>query len=267
MMYTFARSRQRGQSLVEAIVVIPVFGAVILGMLQAVLFYRAKSVVDYAALQAARSGATHFAQPAALKQGLVRGLLPLYTHDTKATALLKAYLVAQADIATGAAKIQVISPDKAMFDAWKEKQYDGVEGIPNDSLAFRGSQTKAGVTVQDANLLKIRVRYDYPMIVPVIDRLLAAMNIARLDPVRSLAQGHKVYSLPIVTQAIVRMQTPIRDVNLLPDAASGSGGGTGGAGGGTGGGTGSGGSGGGGSTGGGSGGGDGGGTPPDHVCV
>ncbi|GAB3028408.1 hypothetical protein GCM10027285_08360 [Oleiagrimonas citrea] len=256
--------RQRGQSLVEAVVVIPVFGAVILGILQAVLFYRAKSVVDYAALQAARSGATHFAQMSAMKDGLTRGLLPLYTHEPSNTAAEKAYAKAWLDVTTGASKIQIVNPTQQMFDAWKEPQYDGVEAIPNDSLAFRGNVPKAGVTVQDANLLKIKVRYNYPLIVPVIDRL-----IGHLDPVRSAATClepggcHSVYSLPIVAQAIVRMQTPIRDRDLLPNAddtsGGGSGGGSGGSGGGgTGGGSGSGGS------GGGSGGG---GTPPDHVCV
>ncbi|PWK86747.1 TadE/TadG family type IV pilus assembly protein [Fulvimonas soli] len=217
-----ARRRQRGQSLVETIVVIPVFGALLLGIFQAILFYRAKAVVDYAALEAARSGATGFAETDALRAGLIRGLLPLYSHSADNEGLARAYLDAQVDVRAGAADIDVVSPTRAAFDDWKVKQFDGTEAIPNDSLPFRsaGTGSRSGMTVQDANLLKIRVTYKYPLIVPVIDRL-----IGRLDPVRSLAKGHEVYSLDIESQAIVRMQTPIRDRNLLADAAAHGGGG------------------------------------------
>jgi type II secretory pathway pseudopilin PulG len=263
--------RQRGQSLVEAIVVIPVFGAVILGIFQAVLFYRAKAVVDYAALQAARSGATHFAQMSAMDTGLVRGLMPLYTHKSTRAGAIKGYAKALVDVHTGGAKIEIISPTKAVFDQWKEPQYDGVEGIPNDSLPFRGSKTKAGVTVQDANVLKIRVTYKYPLIVPFIDRLIGTKDLARSAATCLQGGCHSVYSMPIVAQAIVHMQTPIRDKDILPNADSGggSGGGSGsgpsGGGGGSGGGNVGGGAAGGGGAGG-SGGGSGGHVPP-HVCV
>jgi uncharacterized membrane protein YgcG len=232
--WTSAR-RQKGQSLVEAIVVIPVFGAVLLGIFQAVLFYRAKATVDYATFQAARRGATHFASKRAMCKGLAAGLTPLYTHDASNGAILAGYTKAHLDACTrgNAATIDIISPTQAMFNAWKEKQYDGQWAIPNDSLMYRGDAVKAGVTVQDANLLKIRVTYKFPLIVPLIDRM-----IGTYDAVRSAAKGHTVYSLTIESQATVRMQTPIRVVALLASSGGGSGGGGGtDGGGGTGGGT------------------------------
>lgn len=210
------RRHQRGQSLIEAVIVIPIFGAFLLGVFQAVLFYRAKAVVDYAALQAARRGATHFAQKRPMCKGLAAGLAPLYTHEPTSggtEGALAGYGKAWADACLGnAAEITIISPTKAMFDAWKEEQYDGVQAIPNDSLMFRDNVVKAGVTVQDANLLKIRVTYRFPLIVPFIDRV-----IGDFDPLRSAVAGHKVFSLDIESQAIVRMQTPIRDRRLLAD--------------------------------------------------
>lgn len=253
------RSAQRGQGLVEAVVVLPVFGLLLLGIFQAMLFYRAKAVVDYAALQAARSGSTNFAQSDAMRDGLVRGLLPLYALAPSNEDLSKAFAKAQLDVRTGAASIQIVSPTQAAFDDWKEAQYDGVPAIPNDSLPYRSAApgSRSGMSVQDANVLKIRVTYRYPLIVPVIDRL-----VGQLDPARSLADHRSVYSLSVQSQAIVRMQTPIRDRSLLPDASGGgtsgsgdSGGGTGGSGGGTG-----------GSGGDGGGSGDPGG-PPGHVCI
>jgi hypothetical protein len=200
-----------------------VFGVLLLGIFQAILFYRAKAVVDYAALQAARSGAVHFAEKSAMQDGMLRGLLPLYAHEPGKAEIFEAYAKAKVDLLTGAANIDIISPTQRAFDDWKEKQFDGVEAIPNDSLPFRGDAVGgSGLTVQDANVLKIRVTYKYPLIVPVIDRM-----IGTLDPARSLAKGHKVYSLSIESQAIVRMQTPIRDRNLLADASGGGGSGPG----------------------------------------
>lgn len=203
---------QRGQGLIEFIITVAVLGPLLLGIFQAVLLYRAKTVLDYAALQAARSGSTNFAQMSAMQSGLARGLMPLYAHDASAAGIAEAYGKAVIDTKTPTvAQIQIVSPTVAAFDSWKEKQFDGVDGIPNDSLPYRGSAVKSGVTVQDANVLKIEVHYKFPLIVPLIDRI-----VGNIDLVRSAEEGHTVYSLNLVSQAIVRMQTPIRDRSLLP---------------------------------------------------
>jgi hypothetical protein len=257
-----ARRRQRGQGLIEFIITVAVLGPLLLGIFQAILLYRAKTVLDYAALQAARSGSTHFAETGPMCQGLAKGLMPLYAHDASVAGVAAAYATADADICLGkAGTIRVVSPTRAAFDDWKEPQYDGVEAIPNDSLAYRGDRVGAGsgMTVQDANVLKISVTYRYPLIVPLIDRF-----IGRFDAVRSAAEGHTVYSLQMTAQAIVRMQTPIRDRGLLSDGSAG-GGSSDGSGGGSGTGSGDGGSVGGGDGSGGSGGGGDG--SPGHVCV
>lgn len=205
--------RQRGQGMVEFLVAMLVMGPLLLGILQAILFYRAKSLVDYAALQAARSGAVHGASMASMRTGLARGLTPLYAHGSPGIAetanAFKDALVAARAYST----IEVISPTRAAFDDFKERQYDNAYALPNDSLAFRGTRvgSRSGLTVQDANILKLKVTYKYPLIVPLIDRL-----IGRRDLVRSGLEGHDVYVLPIVAQATVRMQSPIRDRNALP---------------------------------------------------
>ena len=219
---------QHGQSLIETCVVITVFGTLLLGIFQAILFYRAKAVVDYAALQAARSGATHFAEKDAMRTGLARGLMPLYAHEPGNKGLAEAY--ANALIAVHnplSTHIGIISPTRAVFDEFKTAQFDGTEGIPNDSLAFRSTTHGAsGLSVQDANVLKIRVVYGYKMIVPVIDKIVigifrnAFYKGLSTQEVAMLESGR----LPIVAQAIVRMQTPILDRNLLADASGGNGG-------------------------------------------
>jgi len=219
---------QRGQSLIETCVVITVFGVFLLGIFQAILFYRAKAVVDYAALQAARSGATNFAKKDAMREGLARGLMPLYAEGTGNGALAEAY--AKAVVAAHnplSTRIEVISPTRQIFDAFKTTQFDGSEGIPNSSLPFRSTTPGAdGLTVQDANILKIRVVYGYKMIVPVVDRIITGIfrtafykGLSTQD-VAMLESGR----LPIVAQAVVRMQTPILDRNLLADGSGDDGG-------------------------------------------
>jgi len=214
------RRLQHGQAVVETVVVISVFGVFLLGILQAILFYRVKTTVDYAALQAARSGATHFAEMSAMRVGLARGLMPLYAHKASKTEVTRAYgealLMAHNPLVT---QIKLISPTKAAFADWKAREFDGVEAIPNDSLMFRSKSPgkSSGLTIQDANVLKIRVVYGYKMIVPVIDKIVIAIFREGLYQGMSAQEIAMLESgrLPIVSQAVVRMQTPIRDRDLL----------------------------------------------------
>lgn len=215
------RGAQRGQGVVETCVVMVVFGTFLLGVFQMILFYRAKSLVDYAALEAARSGATHSVDMGAMRDGLARGLMPLYTTKPDKTAATEAYGQARLDtLDPRVSEIQVISPTKAAFADWKVRQFDGVDGIPNDSLPYRSTAVggRSGLTVQDANVLKIRVVYGYKMIVPVIDKII--LGVYRTAFYQGL-NGQEIAMLesgrlPIATQAIVRMQTPVRDSGVLP---------------------------------------------------
>lgn len=207
--------RQQGQSLTEFIVAISGFGILLLSLLQIILFYRAKATVDYAAMEAARAGALHGADMTAMRKGFARGLTPLYataTASPTAIATAEAFAHAYTDINVfRVGSVTVISPTGAAYDDFKEAQYDGSMALPNDSLNFRSSITgsRSGLSVQDANILKIEVSYDYPMIVPLMDKFLAGFNVAKLDLARTAKDGHTVYSIPIVSSAMVRMQSPV----------------------------------------------------------
>ena len=193
------------------------FGVLLLAMLQAILLYRAKTTVDYAAMEAARAGALHGADQGKMQQGLARGLTPLYATATAsptiagtAEAYAKAYAAVRAF-----GTIKVLSPTVGSFDDFKEQQYDGTMALPNDTLNFRPTTVggSGGLSVQDANILKIEVTFKYPLIVPIIDKVLGGTP----DLERSALEGHTVYSLPIVTSAMVRMQSPITNRgNLAP---------------------------------------------------
>lgn len=204
---------QRGQSLVEFCIVVPVFLFLILAIFQFVLIYRAKSTLDYAVLEAARSGAIHGAEIGAIRTGLIRGLTPLYATDASAVGIGKAYLAAQVDVRVFAT-IDIISPTRQAWNDFAERQFDGRRALPNDNLAFRDTRIgSSGMNVQDANILKIRVRYHYPMNIPFVAHVIQGFsNLVRGDwrtDLRlrpGLGTGPR---LPIESYAIVRMQSPI----------------------------------------------------------
>jgi hypothetical protein len=208
-------NRAGGQSLTEFLVAMSGFGLLLLGLLQAILLYRAKTTIDYAALEAARAGALHGVDMDQMRKGLARGLTPLYATATASPSIAgtaAAYLKAYPDV-LAFGTIQVLSPTTASFDDFKEAQYDGTMALPNDTLNFRSSTvgSRGGLSIQDANILKIQVTFKYPLIVPIIDRFIGTRDLAR-----TAMEGHTVYSTPIVASAMVRMQSPITSRGNLP---------------------------------------------------
>lgn len=216
--------RQQGQSLVEFCVVVPTFLFLVLVILQAALIYRAKSTLDYATFQAARAGAVAQARVSSMRNALAGGMTPLYATSTGASEVIQARARAQLDVGTFS-RIEVLSPTRAAWSRYRERQYDGRYALPNDSLAFRDASIDggSGVSVQDANILKIKVTYHYPLIVPFVDRVIVGLSdlVSEGESYRPLSMmvvdptsGHR--RLPIVSTAVVRMQSPIYDASPLP---------------------------------------------------
>lgn len=205
-----------GQSMVEFIIVVPVVLFMILFVVQAVMLYRIKSTLDYAALQAARAGAVHGADRGKMRDGLARGMTPLFTHGKDVGALHAGYWKAQADMRLHS-RIDVISPTQAAWNEFREKQHNGRDALPNDNLAFRSTHVgSSGVNVQDANILKIRVTYDAPLVVPFVGLVLGGKS-AYLEPDTFESSPIKRLTgrLPIESYAIVRMQSPIYERHNL----------------------------------------------------
>lgn len=212
--------QQRGQSLVEFCIVVPAFLLLILVTFQLVLIYRAKTTLDYAAFQAARAGAINGVDHAKMQSALAFGLTPLLTTspDAGGVARVKAELETRVF-----ANIEVIAPTRAAFNEFRERQYDGRYALPDDSLAFRDNRIGGSqVNVQDANLLKIKVTYKLPLIVPFADRVIAGLSPLLTEgesyqPASMLFEepvsGHR--RLPIESYAVVRVQTPIYDSSRL----------------------------------------------------
>ncbi|MCG8325405.1 MAG: pilus assembly protein, partial [Thiotrichales bacterium] len=174
----FRFRRQSGQSATEFIIVTPLLLMLIFGSMQFALLYRAKITLNYATFQAARTGAFTNANRIMMENTLARNLAALYTRSatvgTNEGELFWARDRVRQEIIDGFLWVQVLNPtDEAFNDLGLDD--DGDKLIPNDNLMYREQFTSSGLTIQDANLLQIRVSYCHRMIVPYIDRLLAIL--------------------------------------------------------------------------------------------
>jgi len=172
--------RQRGQAMTEYIIVFPLMLLILGATLQFALLYHAKIQLNYAAFEAAREGALNNAQQWTMRAGLVRGMVPLYTHDDGRGWLRWARGKAWDDINSGKVRIDLVNPSAESFaDHGIDAEYfgDTVFMIPNDHLTYRDASVKSNSnqSIQDANLLKVRVMYCYEMQVPFANRVINSL--------------------------------------------------------------------------------------------
>ena len=171
-----ARKRDSGQAIVEYIILFPVLLLLVLGTIQIALIYQAKFTLNYAAFMGARQGALKNAKMTPIKDGIASGMTPLFMRwDGTGTpglgSLTKARIIATIEIFNPlTANVEIINPTKKAFDDLA----NGAAELPNDNLMYR-SGTGDGMSIQDANLLKIRVTYCVKLIVPFANRVIYSM--------------------------------------------------------------------------------------------
>lgn len=230
------RSRQRGQSATEFVVIFPALVLLVFGILQMGFVYQGRSTLNYATMLAARAGALHNGDVGEMRNALARGLAPLFAGEATTAGYSAALAKAAAETAGPAAltSIEILNPRATAFTDFGRARLDGTKGkeLPNDTLAYRNSGAGAASkqSVQDANLLHVRVTYCFRLIVPIIDRVVqAAFNgndpgpggmgdpfglAAASAPTlcnAAVAGGRRIY---IQSEAIVRMQSPFFESNL-----------------------------------------------------
>ena len=166
--------RQRGQSLVEYLIVLPSLLLLVLGAVQFALLYQIKSQVNYAAFAAARQGALTGASTNAMKDAFAAGLTPLFTPKPDLGGLLRGRAVAAIEAYNPlVTTIKRISPPTSIKNDTNLHEFDPhettVKIIPNDNLQYRptAAGSSSGLSIQDVNVLKIQVTYCAKMIVPL----------------------------------------------------------------------------------------------------
>jgi hypothetical protein len=195
-----ARSRLRGQSMTEFVIVLPVLLLLVLGAIQFGLVYHAKATLNLAAFEAARAGALNQGNTSAMTLGLANGLRPLFTYGTDHGGVIDGFTLAKGE-AQDFATIEVVNPTDEAVRYWKGR-------IPNDNLIYAQDATPTGMTLQDANILKIKVTYCYPLQIFLLrNTVISLLESAGGSSDAFTARCYEAYRLPIVAQGVVRMQS------------------------------------------------------------
>jgi len=223
--------RQRGASIVEFVIVSPFAFLVVLGLVQLGLMFVAKQIVNEATFVAARAGAVQNAQVGPMKDALTKALIPFYQDSTKTNPfqrLVFAWGSARFDLLNPLnLDITVLNPNSNVFDDFGLIDSDNHTYIPNDSLDYRDHTVqgqRSGLSIQDANALKIRVTYGYQLKVPLMESVFKSVMCGFDSGVDAFGRGGGLLSgmgslqdcfqfynrgrVPIVSYATVQMQSP-----------------------------------------------------------
>jgi len=171
------RQGMGGQSMVEFLILLPSLLLIVFGIIQFSLIFQANSILRHAAFVGARQGALSNGKMESIKDGVASGMTPLFMRVNSSvpgiTDLARARMISTIEIFNPhTAYIEILSPTPEVF----EEHNNGV-AIPNDNLMYRSTTEKGGVSVQDANLLKIRVSYCFKLVVPLVNKLIYGMAV------------------------------------------------------------------------------------------
>jgi hypothetical protein len=167
-----ARSRQQkqqGAAMVEFVVVGPLITVLGLAILQYSLMFFAKGQINHAAFMAARAGSVAHATFDTIESAYKRALIPLYGGGENTQELLASYAKVVADLTPQVLRVEVLNPTKESFDDFakdaKLNEFFGARAIPNLGIGLAAGLDvvgpTSGQTLQDANLLKLRITHGY----------------------------------------------------------------------------------------------------------
>ena len=216
------RNFQSGQSLVEFAIVFPTLLLLMMGVVQFSLIFVAKSTLNQATFLGVREGTLNNAGRIAIHLGLAKGLAPLYqdavflTGGQNVAALELARAQALLDVANPfKLNLQILNPSPLSFADFGEMINDdfGIPNlaIPNARLLYdtRSIGIASQQTIQDANLLKIRVTYCYDLIVPIVRETIRALFTGILESGGIFnSECYSDGGIPIEADATMLMQTP-----------------------------------------------------------
>jgi hypothetical protein len=223
----YAERNQQGATLVEFVIVVPTLLFMLLILIQYGLMYHAKSQVNYAAFEAARAGTTANANVTDIRVAFTRAMTGYYGGGTTTIELATSLAKSAAD-STLATRIEILSPTKESFDDYNSPKLATKLGatrvIPNANLAFincpvdvpacnaNPASNKSGQSLQDANLLKLRITYgiptakQIPLAGPFMTWALRTLNPVDTDVFRAgLVTAGRI---PVVVHTVMRMQSP-----------------------------------------------------------
>lgn len=150
-----------------------------LGTLQTALLMVDNHQIDHAAFLAARHGAVSHGDTGEMRRAFARAITPLFAssgtpvdRSNVTVRVASAYAAASADIALHA-RLRIITPDANAQSDFAVRR-NGELVIPNDSLESRSATAggRSGISVQEANVLRVEFSYCRPLVVPFIGPML-----------------------------------------------------------------------------------------------
>lgn len=215
------KHHQSGASLTEFILAAPIVLLVGMTTVQAGLIYHGKTTLNYATFEAARVGAVNHAQLSLMRQELGLRLAPLQggdgSHQQALSAIAKSSLSVQNPLNT---QIHVLNPTVAAFKDWGVNSRESSHRVlPNSHLRHRDHTvgSSSGLSLRDANLLKIEVTHGLDLVVPVVGAMIAkAMTLIDTEHANFYAQG----KFPLTAVATVRMQSEAWEDEIIAGNAN-----------------------------------------------
>lgn len=177
MRHSLTWHHETGATLTELLIATPLI--LLLGMtgVQYALMYNAKTNVTYASYEAARAGAINHADPKAIEDGLLKGMLPLFIANNKKYAgdAIKAKLAMENMKRHEAPymKVEIISPSEQAFTACNNRELQAILKTSNKVIPNKYSDTEhyecadPNITIAQANVLKLRITYGYKPNIPL----------------------------------------------------------------------------------------------------
>lgn len=230
---TQSTKRQRGSAMIEFAVVGPLITLLGLATLQYGMLFFAKNQFNHASFMAARAGSVGHANLDSVRTAYALALVPIYGGGQNASQLASSLAKAEADIATST-RIEMLNPTQESFATYNEPKLQRVYNtgskrvIPNGSQAFKDATVdpSSGQSIQDANLIKLRITQGYKPQVPLMGALYKTYlqwQDTKTDSFQTalLADGR----IPVVTHVMVQMQSDaIEPANPVSMPGTGNGG-------------------------------------------
>jgi uncharacterized membrane protein (UPF0127 family) len=206
--------RESGLALVEFVVVGPMLTLIGLAILQYAMLFFAKNQINHASFMAARAGSMGNANLEKVRAEYVNALVPLYGGGTNAAELAESW--GKAFTAVGESRIELLNPTAESFQDWNDPNLQARYGtgakrvIPNANLAFQDQSVKSnsGQSIQDANLIKLRIIHSYEPRIPLARTVFSAY-LKAADPLDNPAYTAMVRQgrIPVVTNVTLHMHS------------------------------------------------------------
>jgi hypothetical protein len=198
-------------------------------VLQYALMFNAKNMVNHAGFMAAREGAVTNANLGSVQQAYARALIPLYGGGRSGTELAAALARATADTAVSS-RVELMNPTRESFEDWGTDpavmaRHNGSRAIPNANLGFKTADIRpaSGQSIQDANLIKLKITHGYELKVPLASTVMQFMmrwNDDKKDPFVTALYAQR--RIPLVTHVTLQMQSDaVESTNPISNAGLG----------------------------------------------